>query len=294
MFDINKVYRVETLDDLLKLRSEKSVIIVNGGTDILIKLKKGMPQIPDLVCIQDMKELKGIIFNEKEGIRIMAGTCFTDIVSHPVIQRKLPGFAYACSQVGGPQIRNVATLGGNICNGAVSADSVPSLLVLNAKLILRSVRGTRKIYLEDFYTGPGHTVIEQDEVLTAVEISSSDYEGLETVYLKFGQRNAMEIATIGCAVAVKTDPTEGIIEDFRIAYGVAAPTPVRCKKTESFLKGASISENTWKPLILKHVLEELKPRESFRASKRLREQIIKEFAVRGIRTCIQKSGGGSG
>ena len=198
--------------------------------------------------------------------------------------------ADACNQVGSPQIRSVATIGGNLCNGAVSADSVPSLLVLNAELELTSLEGKRVVKAVDFHTGPGKTVLETDrELVTGIRIPKASYEGHGGKYLKFGQRNAMEIATLGCAVNCALSP-DGTIRDFAIAFGVAAPRPIRCAKAESLMLGRRPTGALLKEL-RRAVLLECAPRESWRASLELRTQLIQELAERASRCAIEHAGG---
>ena len=286
MFDYDRVYEGKNLKNALDILADNDkIVIINGGTDVLIKARENAYRNHSLLNISNIKELKGVYLNDKKDIIIKSGTTFSELESNEIVKKYLTLLACASSQVGSPQVRNVATIGGNICNGAVSADSVPSLFVLNAKLVLENSSGQRIVPIEEFYLGPGKTVLEKNELLKEIIISYEDYHNYFGVYKKFGRRNAMEIATTSCAVLLKLKDQGKAIEDYRIAYGVAAPTPVRCHKTEEKIRYSGIKKEML-DVIQNSVLEELYPRESWRASKELRQQVIQEFAVRATEEAI--------
>lgn len=286
MFDYDRVYEGKNLKNALDILADNDkIVIINGGTDVLIKARENAYRNHSLLNISNIKELKGVYLNDKKDIIIKSGTTFSELESNEIVKKYLALLACASSQVGSPQVRNVATIGGNICNGAVSADSVPSLFVLNAKLVLENSSGQRIVPIEEFYLGPGKTVLEKNELLKEIIISYEDYHNYFGVYKKFGRRKAMEIATTSCAVLLKLKDQGKAIEDYRIAYGVAAPTPVRCHKTEEKIRYSGIKKEML-DVIQNSVLEELYPRESWRASKELRQQVIQEFAVRATEEAI--------
>lgn len=286
MFDYDRVYEGKNLKNALDILADNDkIVIINGGTDVLIKARENAYRNHSLLNISNIKELKGVYLNDKKDIIIKSGTTFSELESNEIVKKYLALLACASSQVGSPQVRNVATIGGNICNGAVSADSVPSLFVLNAKLVLENISGQRIVPIEEFYLGPGKTVLEKNELLKEIIISYEDYHNYFGVYKKFGRRKAMEIATTSCAVLLKLKDQGKAIEDYRIAYGVAAPTPVRCHKTEEKIRYSGIKKEML-DVIQNSVLEELCPRESWRASKELRQQVIQEFAVRATEEAI--------
>ena len=198
----------------------------------------------------------------------------------------------AVDQVGGPQVRNIGTIGGNICNGAVSADSAPTVFSLNALLRLEDGKGGRLVPVKDFYLGPGKVDLRQGEVLTYVIIPAKEYQGYRGHYIKYSMRNAMDIATISCSVVSKVNLSDGMIEDVRITFGVAAPVPYRCVKTEEALKGMKVAEDLYEKTA-ELVREEINPRDSWRASKAFRLQIGGEIAARALRRTIELAGGDS-
>lgn len=291
MYDVKKTFRADSVEEaLVLLRDNPGAMPVCGGTDVMIHMKERKLRQAVLVSIMEIPSLRGIRREENGDLLIGPGTCFDDIYTDPLARACVPMLADACNQVGSPQIRNVATIGGNLCNGAVSADSVPSLLALDARLELTSLEGKRVVKAVEFHTGPGKTVLDKGrELLTAIRIPRAAYEGHGGKYIKFGQRNAMEISTLGCAVncAVAED---GTIRDFAIAYGVAAPRPIRCPKAEALMLGRRPTAALLKEL-RKTALSECTPRDSWRASLELRRQLIQELAERAARCAIEQAGG---
>lgn len=289
MYDIQQAFRASTLAEALSLyEAHPTAIFCAGGTDVMIRLRHFKEQNATIISLLDVAQLKGVALESNGDITIGAGTSFGILASHPLLLEKVPHLAYSCSQVGSPQIRAVATIGGNICNGAVSADSVPALLTLDAQLTLVSGSGTRTIPLAQFHTGPGKTQRNPGEILTTICIPAQAYVG-GGMYIKSGQRNAMEIATLGCAAHVTLD-TEGTVTRIALAYGVAAPTPIRCHQTESLLTGRKIDDAFYQTL-RQNVVTELSPRDSWRASKTLRIQLIKELGQRAVAGAIAANGG---
>jgi xanthine dehydrogenase FAD-binding subunit len=293
MYDIKKIHQANNIQDVLKILEENpNTKIMSGGTDVLIKMKERKLKDVEIVSVGDIPELKGISIDGEGTIIIKAATCFIDIITNEDILKHIPALAKACNQIGSPQIRNIATIGGNLCNGAVSADVVPILLVLDAELHIKNVDGeVRIINVNDFHTGPGQTSLEAGkEILTEIHIKRANYHNYGFDYFKYGKRNAMEIATLGCATGVKLNVEKNKIADFKISYSVAAPTPRRCNSLESLLIGKDISEETIN-LIKPENIEELKPRDSWRASKDFRLQLIKEIGRRTAIEAIRSQGG---
>ncbi|NLI22394.1 MAG: xanthine dehydrogenase FAD-binding subunit XdhB [Clostridiales bacterium] len=291
MYDIEKFYQARSVADAVRaLRADERAIVIAGGSDVLIEIRDGKLAGCSLVSIHGLAELEGVERTAEGEIVIRAGTSFSRIANDPILLRTVPMLAYAADQVGGPQIRNIGTIGGNVCNGVTSADSASSLWALNATLELTGGEGTRLVPIREFYTGPGKTVRRHDEILTAIRIARADYEGFGGCYLKYGKRNAMEIATLGCAAMVRLTPDQKAIAELRLAYGVAAPTPMRCTATEEAVRGAAITPELL-DRIAQGALNEVKPRSSWRASREFRLQLVSEMSRRAVRQAIVNAGG---
>ena len=320
MYDIENYYEAKSVEDAVAhLAADEKAEVIAGGTDVLVKLRAGKDAGCDLVSIHEIPELKGVDRLTDGTIVIGPATCFTDITNDPIIRESLPYLGEAVDTVGGPQIRNMGTIGGNLCNGATSADSGATMQTLNATLVLQGPEGSREVPVTEFYTGPGKTVRRRDEVLIAILVKPEDYIGYSGCYIKYGKRRSMEIATLGCCVRVKLEAAgaeraeaeepDGIqgssatrreeaagspvlpgagfrLADVRIGYGVAAPTPIRCRKTEQMLKGMAADDPAIYEIISTHVEEEVHPRSSWRASKEFRVQLIREMAKRALEQAI--------
>ena len=290
MFDIEQYFEAKSVEDAVRLLSEhEDAEIISGGTDVLVKLRDGKGAGGSLVSIHEIPSLRGVKCLEDGTIEIGPATCFTDITNHPLIRRYVPYLGEAVDTVGGPQVRNQGTIGGNVCNGATSADSAATLQTLNAVVVLQGTEGVRTVPVTEFYTGPGRTVRKHDEVCRAIRIHPEDYVGFTGCYMKYGKRAAMEIATLGCCVRVRLDQDGLTVREARIGYGVAAPTPIRCRRTEAALAGRSVEDEGIYDLIGSGVLDEVNPRSSWRASKEFRLQLISELARRALKEAIRRS-----
>ncbi len=286
MYPIKSYTEAKTTKEAIDiLASNENAMLIAGGTDVLIKareLKSGYVD-RDLVGITRIEEIKGITLDSDGNILIGSATCFYDIETNPIIQEHFSIVAQGVGLVGGPQIRNTGTIGGNVCNGAVSADSMPSLVTANAVMMIEGKNGKRELPISEFYIKPGVVALKQDEILTHVKITKQNYEGYKGSYLKFAQRKAMDIATIGCAVLLKQKDNK--IEDIRIAFGVAGPKPIRAKQAEEFAKGKELTIENIKAICVLCTKDTM-ARDSWRASKLFRENLITELPIKAIRRIL--------
>jgi xanthine dehydrogenase FAD-binding subunit len=202
----------------------------------------------------------------------------------------MPVLGEAVDQVGGPQIRNIGTIGGNTCNGVTSADSASTLFAFDAIIELTGPEGVRRLPIQDFYIKAGVVDLRPGELQTGILIPRAAYEGYTGHYIKYAMRAAMDIATTGCSVNVKLSKDKQSIEDARIAYGVAGPVPMRAKTAEAVARGQAVSEATVKAFAAA-VENDINPRDSWRASREFRLHIAKEMAGRALTTSIRLSGG---
>jgi xanthine dehydrogenase FAD-binding subunit len=288
MFDINNIYEPNTIEGALDILHQDNIKIIAGGTDILISIQHGKLYDISLLSLKNIKYLSDIVKLDNGDIEIGAMTSFSDLFRDEIINDNIPVLAEAAVSMGGPQIRNMATIGGNICNGAVSADSATTLFTLNSKLLLKSKENERVVSIKDFYLGPGKVDISPKEILIKVIINKNDYEGYYGNYIKFSNRKAMDIATLG--VSVLANIKKDIFNDLRISLGVAAPTPIRCTEAEDYAKGLRVTiDNIEK--ISEMALLNARPRNSWRGSKNFREHLIKELTKRGILKVIKIAGG---
>jgi xanthine dehydrogenase FAD-binding subunit len=289
MYSFRNYYEAKTIDEAMFLLSENpNLIIIAGGTDILIKIHGGKLEKIDLLSINNIVSLKNIKKMEDGTINIGPLTTFSQIANDPLIAKSIPVLAEASLSMGGPQIRNVATIGGNICNGATSADSASTLFALNAKLKLKSLKDERIVPIEEFYLGPGKVDLRPGEMLIAILIDQKEYKDYGGKYIKFSMRKAMDIATLGVSVVCKVK--DNLLEDVRIGLGVAAPTPIRCHEAEEYARNKEVTTETIKE-IGKLAVKPTKARTSWRASKEYREHLVEELTGRALKSAILRAGG---
>jgi len=275
MYNINEILEPKTLEEALELLSEHdNLTVIAGGTDILVKLHEERFNSLNLISIRKIEGLNEIKVIEDDSIEIGAMATFSEIFRNDIVNK-----------MGGPQIRNMATIGGNICNGAVSGDSAPSLFALNSKLKLKSKNGERIVKIKDFYTGPGKVSIKKDEILISIIIEKKEYENKYGNYIKFASRNAMDIALMGVAVLVEVKDKK--FEDLRIALGVSGPMPIRCEIAEAEGKYMKITDENIR-LIGKLALKSSRAIDFWNASKEFKEHLIEELTYRGIKESIKR------
>ncbi len=253
-------------------------------------MREGKRAGKELISIYMIDEMRGVKLDEEEAIRIRSLTSFSHITKDPIIQEYINVLGEAVDMVGGPQIRNIATIGGNTCNGVTSADSASTLFAWDAVIELTGPEGIRPIPISDFYIKAGTVDIREGELQTAVIIPKNSYEGYKGHYIKYANRNAMDIATTGCSVNVKLSEDKKTVEDIRIAFGVAGPIPMRTKSAERLAKGQPVSKELAEAFG-KEILEDINPRDSWRASKDFRKHIAVEMATRCFIESVKLSGG---
>ena len=291
MYDIKAFYEAASIADAITLRLEHpEAQILAGGTDVLVQMREGKRAGKELISIYGVDAMRGVALEEDGTIRIGSLTSFSHITRDPIIQKYINVLGEAVDMVGGPQIRNAGTIGGNTCNGVTSADSASTLFAWDAIIELTGKDGVRKIPIQDFYISAGKVDIRPDEVQTAILIPKASYENCFGHYIKYAMRNAMDIATTGCSVNVVLSEDKKAIARARIAYGVAGPIPLRCACAEAAAQGKPLTKETAEAFAAA-VLEDVHPRDSWRASKAFREHIAVELAKRGLEESIKLAGG---
>ena len=291
MYDIKALYEAESVEHAIQLLTEHpEAQIIAGGSDVLVQMREGKRAGKELVSIYMIDEMRGVSYEEDGAIRIGSLTSFSHITNDPIIQKQINVLGEAVDIVGGPQIRNIGTIGGNTCNGVTSADSASTLHAWDAIVEITGPDGVRRIPIKDFYIKAGVVDLKPAEIQTVIIIPKAAYEGYYGHYIKYAMRNAMDIATTGCSVNVKLSEDKKTIEDVRIAYGVAGPVPMRAPSAEAVAKGNPVSTETIKTFA-KTVLEDINPRDSWRAAKDFRQHIAVVLAERALKESIRLAGG---
>jgi len=291
MYDIAALYEATSVQDAVALRqAHPDAQIIAGGTDVLVQVRNGKRAGKELISIFGLNALRGITMEEDGTIRIGSLTSFSHITKSTLIQQNINALGEAVDLIGGPQIRNAGTIGGNTCNGNTAADSASTLLAWDAVVELTGANGKRLVPICEFYVRAGEVDIRPDEIQTAILVSKAAYEGYKGHYIKYAMREAMDITTTGCSVNVKLSEDKTVIEDVRIAYGVAGPIPMRTRQAEKAIQGQPVSAATVQ-LFGEKVLEDIHPRSSWRASKEFRQHIAVELAKRCLIESIKLAGG---
>ena len=291
MYDIKALYEAQSVQDAVRLRLEHpQAQILAGGTDVLVQVREGRRAGAELISIYGLDELRGVTLDGEENIRIGSLTSFSHITRDPIIQKYINVLGQAVDMVGGPQIRNAGTIGGNTCNGVTSADSASTLLAWDAVVELTGAQGVRRLPIRDFYLAAGRVDIRPDEIQTALLVPKTSYEDCFGHYIKYAMRSAMDIATTGCSVNVVLTQDRSAIRRCRMAYGVAGPVPLRCPAAGAAAEGRPLTGETVETFA-RAALEDIRPRDSWRASKAFREHIAVELAQRCLIEAGKRAGG---
>ena len=291
MYDIDVLYQAKSVQDAVKLRlAHPEADIIAGGSDVLVQMREGKRAGKSLISIQTLDEIRGVKLEDDGTIRIGSLTSFSHITRDPIIQKYINVLGEAVDQVGGPQIRNIGTIGGNTCNGVTSADSASTLFAWDAIVELTGPDGIRRLPISEFYIRAGKVDIREGEIQTAILISKESYEDTCGHYIKYAMRNAMDIATLGTSVNVRLSADKKTVLRARVAFGVAGPIPLRAVTAESLAAGQPVSMELAERFA-QAVKADIHPRDSWRAAKDFRMHIAVESAKRAFIESVKLCGG---
>ena len=283
-------YAPESLEEALSLlaRQRGQAKILAGGTDLIVQMKQGQACPAVIVDVKRIPELNRLEWSEGEGLHIGAAVPLSRLTSFPPLVERFDILAQACSAIGSVQTRNRATVGGNICNAAPSADTAPSLLCLGAKAVVASPNGTRTIPLEDFFIAPGKTALDHNELLAEIEVPTP-LNSSAGCYLHHTPREEMDIAVAGVASFLVLSPRGKIVQEAKIALGAVAPTPIRARGAESILIGKALT-----PEIIEEsaerAVEAIHPISDIRASAEYRSELVRVLARRSLERACEALG----
>lgn len=275
-----QTFKASSVDEVLKLleKHKDDVKIIAGGTDLVIELrnKKIDPEV--IIDISHIDEIRYI--KEEDGyIHLGAGSTFTDIAYSELLDEKLEGLKRSSRLVGSPLIRNRGTVGGNICNGSPAADTVPPLLALDAKAVIKSSKNTRTINLEDMFLGKGKVDLASYEILTDI-IFKKPIKGQKLGFSKLGLRNALAISRICISVYLDIDDKD-IIKDIRVASGALGVNGMREKLVEDAVRGMELNQNTVN-IATEKMIESVEDRLKGRSSLEYKGRAVKSLFVEAI------------
>lgn len=258
--------------------------VLAGGTDLLVKMKqRAIEPLPR--CLVNIKKVPGLRYIEGDGggLRIGSLTTIQEVKNSLLIRQKFPGLAQAAGLLSTPQVRNIATVGGNLCNASPAAETASPLITLSAKVKILGERGERIIPIEDFFIGPGKTVLNFDEILSEVWIPDPP-PGSTSVYIKYGKRLS-DIAIVGVALFIKMEG--GRCSDVKMALTSVAPTPMRARRAEAVMRGEEVTDRLIEE-VGRVVSEECCPIDDIRAYADYRREKVGIVAKEAIRQALQQ------
>ncbi len=284
-----KVLIPKTLDEALEMKKNygDKARIYAGGTDLLIRMNQGVIKPEYVLYIGGLDELRYVKFSPGDGLKIGASATLSDVLEEEATIKYYPALYNAIENMATTQVRNKATVIGNLCNAAPSADTAPPLIAYGSEVVIRSADGERVVPLEDFFKGPGITDLRENEMVVEVRVPPQEDKSF-TSYVKFSHRSRVDIAIVG--VAAKVLKENGVCKDARIVLGAVAPVPMRAKRAEDFVKGKSIDESVADEAG-KIASEESKPITDVRATKEYRRHLVGVLTKRALVFSFDKAGG---
>jgi carbon-monoxide dehydrogenase medium subunit len=282
-------FKPKTIEETCSLLRQYngSATVVAGGTDLVVRMKRRDVTPDILIDISYIPGLNKIEYNQVSGLKIGPICTHSDLKFSPDIREKFGILAQAAHTVGSVQVRNLGTIGGNLCHASPASDLAPALIALNARVKISGLQGTALLDLENFFEGTGKTVLKSDEILAGVEVPKPSPHSAG-VYLKQGPRKAMDIAVVSVAVVVCLAEKGSKCDYVRIALGAVAPTPIRTRRAEDFLRGEVIDDDLVRQAA-KVASEEAKPVSDLRGSAEFRKTIIEILTKQTITEAIEQA-----
>lgn len=276
-----------SLDEAVSLltRCNGKAKIIAGGTDLLVEIKEHLRKPDYIVNINKIPGLRDFYYNDTDGLKIGCLTKVRTVEQSQMIKDKYPGLYQAASQLGSIQVRNSATVAGNICRASPSADTITPLIAAGARVTIWGPMGERTVLLENFFKGPGKTILKSEEILTNILVPPPA-SNTGRVYLKHGRRKSMELATVGVAVSVTLEGEK--CSDVKVVLGAVAATPIRSEGAEAVLEGQSLAKAHITDAALA-AMEDASPISDIRASANYRKQMVKVLTEQALEEALEKA-----
>lgn len=269
--------------DLLRSKGEGGKVLA-GGTDLLPQMKERGRHPKYIVSLKNVREIQELAFDPGNGLKVGAGARFRLLQRDAAVQERYPILVQSAKLIGSLQTQNLATIGGNVCNAAPSADAVPAFIVLDAEATIRGSKGQRTLALNDVFKGPGQTVLDPDEVLEWLNVPLP-LPRSAGVYLRHVPRKELDIAIAGVGVYVQLDEAKQRFTHARVCLASVAPTPMRAPQTEAALLGQTPSAD-----LFQHAGEvaaaESRPISDQRGSANFRLALVKALTVKCLTQAV--------
>lgn len=265
----------KTVDEAIALRVEygESAVVINGGTDVIPKLKGGAISPEHLIGLKEIEELKQVTFDPEDGLRIGATVTLRHLETMKEVQELYPAFCTAMRSMSNTQTRNIATPIGNIINAVPSADTAAPLIALGAEIVLKGPKGERTLLVEDFMTGVLKTLLAPDEIATQIHIPAPA-KGSKNTYKRYSVRKALDLAMVGVAASLLLDE-DGVCQDIRIALNAVAVKPKRAENAEAMLLHKKLTRELIEEAAACASINDCAPISDVRASREYRTEQVR-------------------
>lgn len=267
-------YKPETLKKAREILLEhgEGAYILNGGTDLIVRMRDKITTPDVVVDIKGIEELYEISFNQDEGLFVGACVNLSDMLRNNHIVENYSFLAEGANSIGASQIRNLATMVGNNCNASPLADTSTPLLILDASVVVYGFNGYREVSIHDFFKGVRKTSLELGEIVTGIKVPY--YEKMDGVFMKNSRRKEMDLSTVCTSVGIIND-------EIRIAMGAVAPTPIRAWEAEKYARGKELTSEIINE-IANIAASESKPIDDVRSTKVYRKEVVKVMVRRSL------------
>ena len=277
----------KTLESALSILAEQGddAHLFAGGTDAMVKMSAGRLRPKAIIRLMDIEGLDGIRFHPEEGLTLGATARLAEVASHPDVLNYYPALAHAVQVMANEEVRHMATVAGNLCNAAPSADTAPPLIAMGAEVTLASLNGERRLPLDQFFKGPGLTAMQHGEIMTSIHVPPLQPKSGAS-YMRISARCGVDIAAVG--VGVMTVFNGAGLKDVRIVLGAVAPVPMRAPKAEDLMKGRKWTQDLVEEGG-KVAAEEAKPISDVRASAEWRKKMVAVLTRRSLEEARERA-----
>lgn len=276
--------RPSTLAEAMKLLQRDGAWAKNGGTDLLVWMKKHAIQPSLVVDLTRIEELRGISFNPEEGLSVGACVTLNELASFDKARELYPALVEAAMSHSDHIIRNKATYVGNVCSSVPSGDMIPSTCVYQGVVHVASHDGERRVPIMEFITGPRRNVLKPGEVVTRITLPVPEGPSAGC-YIKLGRRNALDLAQVGVACLVVNGPSG---RKYRLSYGAVSPVPVRAYSAEALLDGVLQVDDSLMERVMEEAKGSVNPITDVRASREYRLAMVGELTRKAICRCLDR------
>jgi carbon-monoxide dehydrogenase medium subunit len=276
----------------LLLEHEGAARLMMGGTDLLVRMRDGALLPHTVIDVKGLPGMQDVIYDPRRGLGVGAAVTMNQLARHPDVLAHYPLLAEAANSVASYQLRNRATVGGNLCNASPCADIAPATLVMDGRFVLRQPHDDRTVPAASFFLGPGQSVLLADEMMVSIDVPAPP-AGSVGRYLKLGRNKVGDLALVSVAVLGYPDPTASSGQRFRIALGSVAPVPLRVPEAEALLAEHLDGEASLR-LAAQKAVEAASPIDDVRSSAAYRSAMVYNLTLRGLREVWQWIGGEQG